>query len=31
MIQFSEDIERELKTQVIQAQEVKPGVFGKSK
>ncbi|XP_034829764.1 complex III assembly factor LYRM7 [Maniola hyperantus] len=27
MIQFSEDVERELKSQVIQAREVKPGVF----
>lgn len=28
MIKFGEDVERELRTQVIQAKEVKPGVFG---
>lgn len=28
MILFAEDVERELRTQVIQAKEVKPGVFG---
>lgn len=28
MIKFSKDVERELRTQVIQAREVKPGVFG---
>ncbi|CAH4035771.1 complex III assembly factor LYRM7 [Pieris brassicae] len=27
MVKFSEEIEQELKTQVIQAREVKPGVF----
>ncbi|KAI5631410.1 hypothetical protein NE865_15885 [Phthorimaea operculella] len=27
MIQFAEDVEKELRTQVIQAREVKPGVF----
>ncbi|CAH2244168.1 jg23474 [Pararge aegeria aegeria] len=27
MIQFAEEVERELRTQVIQAREVKPGVF----
>ncbi|XP_023944952.1 complex III assembly factor LYRM7 [Bicyclus anynana] len=27
MVQFAEDVERELRTQVIQAREVKPGVF----
>ncbi|XP_059056648.1 complex III assembly factor LYRM7 isoform X2 [Achroia grisella] len=27
MIKFGEDVERELKTQVIQAREIKPGVF----
>ncbi|CAK1545846.1 unnamed protein product [Leptosia nina] len=27
MIKFSEDIENELRTQVIQAKEIKPGVF----
>lgn len=29
MVKFGEDVERELRTQVIQAREVKPGVFGK--
>lgn len=28
MIKYSEDVERELRTNVIQAREVKPGVFG---
>lgn len=28
MIKFSEDVETELRTQVIQAREVRPGVFG---
>lgn len=28
MIKFGEDVENELRTQVIQAREVKPGVFG---
>ncbi|KAJ2952389.1 hypothetical protein O0L34_g4676 [Tuta absoluta] len=27
MLQFAEDVEKELRTQVIQAREVKPGVF----
>ncbi|CAH2105451.1 unnamed protein product [Euphydryas editha] len=27
MVKFGEDVERELRTQVIQAREVKPGVF----
>lgn len=28
MIKFGEDVENELRTQVIQAKEIKPGVFG---
>lgn len=31
MIKFAEDVEMELRTQVIQAREIKPGVFGKKK
>lgn len=29
MIKFGEDVERELRTQIIQAKEIKPGVFSK--
>lgn len=28
MVKFGEEVENELRTQVIQAREVKPGVFG---